>query len=49
MRTIADFKRENLITTEKKKIRVLDHAGLVEAAGQVVSLWSRDLHTCQGT
>jgi len=31
VRTLADLKRENLIATEKKKIRILDVPGLIEA------------------
>lgn len=31
VRTIADLKRENLIATDKKKIRILDLHGLIEA------------------
>ena len=31
VRTLADLKREKLIATEKKKIRILDVAGLIEA------------------
>lgn len=31
VRTISDFKRENLITTDKKKIRIIDVPGLIEA------------------
>jgi CRP-like cAMP-binding protein len=31
VRTISDFKRENLIATDKKKIRILDVQGLIRA------------------
>lgn len=32
VRTLADFKREGLIATEKKKISIVDNNGLIEAA-----------------
>ena len=35
VRTIADLKRENLIATDKKKIRILDVQGLIEAGNLV--------------
>lgn len=35
VRTIADLKREDLIATDKKKIRILDHAGLTEVANVI--------------